>query len=190
MLSCRDARLTGCDDDGRALAAYGMRVTGDVWLDGEFTASGEVSLGSSHVGRTLWLRGKLTAGENELALDAAGAQIAGTFRWAPAEQVTGRVSLDGAAVSELDDDWTSANGFWPTGGRLSVKGFTYDRVGGAHSAKVDQRLEWLRSQYPSAFPGAQAVFATQPYEQFAAVCRRRAGHRSPASRHRQALGPT
>ena len=59
-----------------------MRVTGDVWLDGEFTASGEVSLGSSHIGRTLWLRGKLTAGENELALDAAGAQIAGTFRWA------------------------------------------------------------------------------------------------------------
>ena len=104
MLSCRDARLTGCDDDGRSLAAYGMRVTGDVWLDGEFIANGEVSFRSSHIGRTLWLRGKLAAGENELALDAAGAQIAGTFRWAPAEQVTGRVSLDGAAVSELDDD--------------------------------------------------------------------------------------
>ena len=53
-----------------------------------------------------------------------------------------------------------------------MKGFTYDRVGGAHPATVDQRLEWLRSQYPSAAPGAQAVFATQPYEQFAAVCRR------------------
>ena len=172
MLSCQDARLAGRDDEGRSLAAYGMHVTGDVWLDGEFTASGEVSLGSSHIGGTLWLRGKLTAGENEPALDAAGAQIAGTFRWAPAEQVTGRVSLDGAAVGELDDDWTSANGFWPTGGRLSVRGFTSNRVGGAHPAEVDQRLEWLRSQYPSAFPGAQAVFATQPYEQFAAVCRR------------------
>jgi hypothetical protein len=53
-----------------------------------------------------------------------------------------------------------------------VKGFTYGRVGGAHSATLDQRLKWLRSQCPSAFPGAQARFATQPYEQFAAVCRR------------------
>jgi len=172
MLSCRDARLIGCDGEGGSLAAYGMRVTGDVWLDGEFTASGEVSLRSSHIGGALWLQGKLTAAENEPALDAAGAQIAGTFRWAPAEQVTGWVSLDGAAVSELDDDLTSANGSWPTRGRLSVKGFTYDRIGGAHPAAVDQRLDWLRSQYPSAFPGVQAMFATQPYEQFAAVCRR------------------
>ena len=172
MLSCQDARLAGRDDEGRSIAAYGMRVTGDVWLDKKFMASGEVSLRSSRIGGTLWLQGKLTADENEPALDAAGAQIAGTFRWAPAEQVTGRVSLDGAAVGELDDDWTSVNGFWPTGGRLSVKGFTYDRVGGTHPATVGQRLEWLRSQYPSAFPGVQAVFATQPYEQFAAVCRR------------------
>jgi hypothetical protein len=116
--------------------------------------------------------GKLAAAENEPALDAAGAQITGTFRWAPAEQVTGRVSLDGAAAGELDDDWTSANGFWPAGGRLSVNGFTYDRVSGAHPAAVDQRLDWLRSQYPFAFPGVQARFATQPYEQFTAVCRR------------------
>ncbi len=52
MLSCRDARLTGCDDDGRSLAAYGMHVTGDVWLDGEFTASGEVSLRSTRSSRS------------------------------------------------------------------------------------------------------------------------------------------
>jgi hypothetical protein len=57
MLSCRDASLTGCDDEGRSLAAYGMGVTGDVWLDKKFTAGGEVSLGSSHIGGTLWLRG-------------------------------------------------------------------------------------------------------------------------------------
>jgi hypothetical protein len=39
-------------------------------------------------------------------------------------------------------------------------------------ATVGQRLKWLRSQYLSALPGVQARFATQPYEQFAAVCRR------------------
>ncbi len=52
MLSCQDARLTGCDDKGRSIAAYGMRVTGDVWLDKKFTAGGEVSLRSSHIGGT------------------------------------------------------------------------------------------------------------------------------------------
>lgn len=75
-------------------------------------------------------------------------------------------------MGELDDDWTLANGFWPTDGRLSVKGFTYNRIGGDHPATVDQRLNWLRSQYPAAARDAQAVFATQPYEQLAAVCRR------------------
>jgi hypothetical protein len=111
MLSCRDARLTGRDEDGRSLAGYGARVTGDVWFDGKFTAIGGISLRSARVGGTVWLCGKLAADEHNLALDAAGAQIAGTFRWAPAEQVTGRVSLDGAAVGEIDDDWTSTNGF-------------------------------------------------------------------------------
>jgi len=173
MLSCRGAHLTGRDGDGRSLAAYGMRVTGDIWLDREFIAIGGISLRAARVGGAIWLLGKLAAGEDELALDATGAQIAGTFRWAPGEQVIGRVSLDGASVGELDDDWTSANGFWPTGGRLSIRGFTYDRVGGKPPhAKVNQRLRWLRSQYQSATEDAQSAFATQPYEQLAAVYRR------------------
>ncbi len=133
MLSCRDACLTGRDKDGLSLAAYGIQATGDVWLDKKFTATGGISLRSARIGRKVWLRGKLTADENNLALDLAGAHIADTFQWAPAEQVAGRVSLDGAAVGELDDDWTKANGFWPADGRLSVKGFTYNRVGGCPS---------------------------------------------------------
>jgi hypothetical protein len=172
MLSCRNARLTGRDNDGLSLAAYGIQVSGDVWLDKTFTATGGISLRSARIGRKIWLKGKLAADENDLALDAEAAQIADTFLWAPAEQVAGRVSLDGAAVGELDDDWTSANGFWPTHGRLSVKGFTYNRVGGAHPATIEQRLNWIRSQYPDAAQDAQAEFATQPYEQLAAVCRR------------------
>jgi hypothetical protein len=174
MLSCQNARLTGRDNDGLSLAAYGIQVSGDVWLDKGFTATGGVSLKSARIGRRVWLQGKLAVDENDLALDAAGAQIADTFLWAPAEQVAGRVSLDGAAVGELDDDWTRANGFWPTGARLSVKGFTYTRVGGANAANVEERLDWIRSQYPDPVPvgDTQVVFATQPYEQFAAVCRR------------------
>jgi hypothetical protein len=175
MLSCRNAHLNGRDKDGISVAAYGMRVTGDVWLDGEFTAIGGISFRSAHVGGTVWLRGTLMADKNAPALDAAGAKIAGTLRWAPAQPVAGRVTLDGAAVGELDDAWTSvtkpANGFWPTGGRLSLKGFTYDRIGGEHPATVTDRLGWLRSQYPSV-TDAHVLFATQPYEQLAAVCRR------------------
>jgi hypothetical protein len=172
MLSCRDATLTGRDKEGLSLAAYGIQVTDDIWLDGKFTATGGISLRSARVGKTVWLEGKLAADENNLALDVAAARIADTFRWKPAGQVTGRVSLDGAAVGELDDDWRAANGFWPADGRLSLKGFTYDRVGNAHPATVDQRLAWIRGQYPATAQDTQAVFATQPYEQLTAVYRR------------------
>jgi hypothetical protein len=175
-LSCRGAHLSGCDDDGRSLAAYGMRVTGDVWLDKGFAAAGGISLRSVRVGGTVWLLGKLAADKTALALDATGAQVAGTLRWEPAEQVIGRVILDGAAVGGLNDAWTPvtrpANGFWPTGGRLSVKGFTYDTAGGDHPATIEDRLKWLRSQYQPAAEDPQRAFATQPYEQLAGVCRR------------------
>ncbi len=76
MLSCRDACLTGRDKDGLSLAAYGIQATGDVWLDKKFTATGGISLRSERNGRKVWLRGKLTADENNLALDLAGAHIA------------------------------------------------------------------------------------------------------------------
>jgi hypothetical protein len=61
MLSCRGAHLNGCDREGYSLAAYGIQVSGDVWLDREFTAIGGVSLQSAHVGGTVWLQGELTA---------------------------------------------------------------------------------------------------------------------------------
>jgi hypothetical protein len=193
MLSCRGAHLDGCDRDGYSLAAYGIRISGDVWLDTEpaangegrqFTAIGGISLRSAHVGGTVWLRGNLTAGKDGPALEADGAQIAGTLLWAPGQQVTGRVSLDGAAVGELDDAraWVTspANGLWPADGRLSLKGFTYDRiVGGDHPLPVERRLEWIRSQYHPAAENEPPAFATQPYEQLAAVCRR-AGQESAA----------
>lgn len=176
MLSCRGAHLNGCDREGYSLAAYGIQVSGDVWLDREFTAIGGVSLQSAHVGGTVWLQGELTADKDAPAFDAGGAQIAGTLRWEPAQQVNGRVSFDGAAVGVLDDAsaWkkSPANGFWPADGRLSLKGFTYDRVGGDHLPPVERRLGWIRSQYHPAAEGAPLVFATQPYEQLAAVCRR------------------
>jgi len=140
------------------------------------------------------------ASEGQVALDMARAQVAGAFWWAPTAQVSGRVDLEGAAFGELADDWGegrgSANGYWPTAGRLRLNGFTYDRLGGNHQPPVKQRLEWVRSQYsrykpkPTVLwtngtmappvitsPPARAVgegsrsFTPEPYEQLAKVYR-------------------
>jgi len=54
---------------------------------------------------------------------------------------------------------------------LSLDGFTYGRFGGDQQATVEQRLAWIRSQYPPRAADSQADFATQPYEQLAAVYR-------------------
>ena len=44
-LSCRGAHLAGCDNDGNALVADGIRAGGEgVLLDGGFTAAGAVRL--------------------------------------------------------------------------------------------------------------------------------------------------
>jgi hypothetical protein len=144
QLSCRDARLTGRPDKyGNALHGDGIKVAGDVLLDGKFTAAGTISLAPAR---------------------------AGTLRWAPAKQISERVDLRGATVGELSDDWGGkrANGHWPVGGLLSLDGFTYGRFGGDRQDTVKQRLEWIRSQYQGGQP---AAFATQPYEQLAAVYR-------------------
>lgn len=80
--------------------------------------------------------------------------------------------LEGATVGRLDDDWSSErpNGYWPTGPRLRLDGFSYGRFGGKQQATVEQRLGWIRSQY-QPLGLSRADFATQPYEQLAAVYR-------------------
>jgi hypothetical protein len=178
QLSCRGAHLTGHNHDGDSLVAERVKVSGDVLLDGGFTAAGTISLASAHISASASLRPTALADENKVALDAARAQIAGTLRWAPAAQVSGQVNLEGASVGHLDDDWSGErrNGYWPVGGQLRLDGFTYRRFGGNQQATVGQRLDWIRNQYQGDNPGA---FATQPYEQLAAVYRQ-AGQDSEA----------
>ena len=174
-LRCSGAQLTGADSDGNVLYAYEMKVGGDVYLDGGFTAAGTVSLASAHVGASLHMKPTELADEDKVALNASGAQIGGTLEWAPAEQVRGQVNLQGAAVGELIDDWSGmradANGYWPSGGRLKLDGFTYGRFGAGPQATVDQRLAWIHSQYCHSDTGWHG-YATQPYEQLATVYRK------------------
>jgi hypothetical protein len=174
-LDCSGAQLTGTDNHGNALVADGMKAGRDVFLDRGFSAAGTISLPSANIGASVHLKPMALAGENEVALNAPRAQIAGTLEWAPTGPVSGQVNLEGATVGQLDDDWSDEderpNGCWPTGGRLRLDGFTYRRFGGTQQATAKQRLEWIRSQYRPPARDSTADFATQPYEQLAAVHR-------------------
>jgi hypothetical protein len=175
-LACRDANMNGQDPLGYALIADGVEVSGRVYLDGKFGAAGTILLRSARVGESLGLIPAALAGEDKVALDAANAQIKDQLVWKPAKQVTGEVSLEGASVGQLVDAWSSGrpNGFWPTEGRLHLDGFTYGSLGGfdgSPAAEVEQRLDWIRSQYKHSDTGWQG-FVTQPYEQLSAFYRR------------------
>jgi hypothetical protein len=174
QLNCRGAQITAASEPGGALLATGMTVDGDVLLDKGFTAAGRMSLTSARIGGSInMLPGKLAEDGQEMTFDASGAQITGTLRWAPLTPVGGRVDLEGTSVGEVDDDWSGerANGYWPTGGRLRLDGFTYGRFSGDKQADVEQRLAWIRSQHHPHAGDSQADFAAQPYEQLAAVYR-------------------
>jgi hypothetical protein len=206
QLNFRDAQLTHRDwNTDYALIADGIKVGGSVLLDHGnvlgypgFTAAGTISLQSARIGGSVELREAALTGQGEgtwagqryVAFNAAEAQITGTLTWVPNGQVLGHVNLQGATVGQLEDDWSSGRdgGFWPTGGRLHLDGLTYGRFGGEHQATVEQRLDWIRSQYKPKPTGQEtdtsdppvkkrardgtASFATQPYEQLAAVYRR------------------
>jgi len=178
-LSCSGAQLGGRDKDGDALSGFGMKVGEDVILDKGFTAEGAISLVLARLSGSLHLTAERLAGNQEedlreeISLSASRAQITGTLHWAPAEQVRGQVNLEGATVGELEDDWSGrAKGYWPTDGRLRLDGFTYGRFTGRQQATVEQRLEWLRCQYQTPAKGSAVGFATQPYEQLAAIYRK------------------
>jgi hypothetical protein len=173
QLGCRGAQLTGTDSDGNTLVADGLKVGGDVFLDGGFNTTGTVSLNSTHVDGSVLLAPAALAADEQVALDAARAQISGKLRWAPSAPVSGQVNLEGTCVGQLEDNWTGnrPNGYWPAGGRLHLDGFTYGRFGGARQATVEQRLEWIRSQYQRYARRSPVHFATQPYEQLAVVYR-------------------
>ena len=170
QLSFSGAQLTGTDHDGNALAADGMRAGAGVLLDEGFTTAGTVSLNSARAGQLVLNPARLV-GADEITFDftATEAQIAGVLRWAPDGQFSGQVNLEDAHVGELEDTWTptgaQAHGYWPLAGRLRLNGFSY---GGLGEASVQQRLEWIRSQYEGEKP---AVFAPQPYEELAAMYR-------------------
>jgi hypothetical protein len=170
-LACNGARLDGQDNQGVALLAGGIRASA-LYLHDGFTPAGTIGLRSANIRGSVYLAPERPA-TGVTGLDAGHARIAGTFNWTPPEQVEGQVSLQGAVADRLFDDWSEGrdNGFWPANGRLRLDGFTYQRFGGTHQATVKQRLTWIRSQYRPETGDTATPFATQPYEQLAAVYR-------------------
>jgi hypothetical protein len=174
QLRCSGAHLTGTDDHDNALVATGIKVGAAVLLNKGFTAAGTVSLNSARADRLVLSPAKQPAAkEITFNFTATEAQIADVLQWAPAGQFSGRVNLEDAHVGELEDNWPqageqAAHGYWPLGGRLRLNGFTYGRLG---YASMNQRLEWIRSQYERD-DGKRADFAAQPYEQLADMYRR------------------
>ena len=169
-LILNNAFLIGNDGRDNALYADEIKVDGNVDLMGIF-AVGTVSLKSATVGGDLRLKPLKLAGsrhrvdKDKVALDASGAKIAQELEWEPEAPVHGRVILEHTAVGRLTDNWTgprSESGYWPLNGRLSLDGLTYTTIGGDHSADLNHRLEWIRSQYPDP-PARTTRFAAQPY---------------------------
>ena len=142
-------------------------------LDDEFSAAGTVVPTSTRVGGSVFLESAGLVGGDKDAFTATRAEIATRLRWAPKQPVSGPVNLADATVGQLEDDWSAnrANGYWPTGGRLRLDGFTYGRFCGAPQATGEHRLAWIRSQYQPRAGHNPVDFASQPYGQLASVYR-------------------
>ena len=116
QLICRDAQLTGHDDNGDALVADRMKA-GGVFLDGEFTAAGAIGLLGADITGQLNCRGaKLTGHDDDgdaLVADRmkAGGDVLldGEFTAAGAiglvgADITGQLSCRGAKLAGHDND--------------------------------------------------------------------------------------
>lgn len=205
QLTCRGAKLAGSDNNGDTLAADGMNVSDTAYFDGGFTATGTLSFVAARFGRSVEFKPAELASVDRTALVMTRAHISGSLLWAPAAKISGVVDLEGAVLGELADDWgggrDSANGYWPVAGRLRLNGLTYERLGGYRQPSVQQRLEWVSSQYSqsrrrnakatavwsngimappvrASLPSVQSgsrngrSFAPEPYEQLAKVYRK------------------
>jgi hypothetical protein len=182
-LNCRNAVLAGVTN---AMFAERAKVGGNVIAAKMNVPTGKVSLMGAQIAGSLSLdETKLSGAHAVLDADRVsvggdvllgstsiphgsvafpGAEITGKLQWTSAGQVQGAVDLRYATVGQLEDDWTHPTGCWPTGGQLKLVGFSYGSISSS-DATVEQRLAWIRSQWParkSAHATAAAPAASTP----------------------------
>jgi hypothetical protein len=138
-LACRGAQLTGTDSDGNALDADRLKVGGNVFLDGGFTAAGAVRLGGADIVSQLSCRGaQLTVADNDgNALFADRLRVGGDVFldraftaagvvWVVGADIGGRLSCNGAQLTGTDSDGSALHADrMKAGGDVSFdEGFT------------------------------------------------------------------
>ena len=121
-----------------ALRAMNLEVTGPVHLS-KTKINGEVRLAGSKISGNLDFSGAELSNENGHALNAQRIKVDQRLVWKNVTIKQGAVSLNGAHVTELDDDPEN----WPSNAdALLLDGFTYDRIRGKVSTSPD-RDAWL-----------------------------------------------
>jgi hypothetical protein len=156
-LGCRGAESAGADGDGNDLVVDGMRAGGAVYLDRGFSAAGAVRLSGADIAESL---------------SCSGAHLAGTYGNGNALVAEGMK----AGGSVILDEFTAADGVVLRSARIdgSLSLQSAKLAGDENKVALDttglqQRLEWLGSQPKQPRTAGRARFATQPYEQLAAV---------------------
>lgn len=140
---------------GFSLFARAIRIGAGALFGIGFVAEGSVRISTAQI------TGDLDCRRGVFTEDfvAAGSVVSGSFRWQQlAVPPAGNVDLRRARVGELDDDLAS----WPTGGRLWLAGFSYDRLSDRAPRSPADRVEWIRRQ---------RGYTPEPYQQLAAVYR-------------------
>ena len=165
QLSCSDG--TFCNPGGTALNAQKIETSGSVFLTGEFTAEGEVSLSGVKISGELDCSGGTFRNPGSTALYArnietsAGVFLAGGFVaegtvWLASAKIGGELDLrrgvfkdklvlKHAVVPKLVDEKKCR----PKRGMLFLDGFQYEELADESSVGWEDRLVWLEWQEES-----------------------------------------
>lgn len=184
-LDCNDGQF--CNPKGKALNVDGVQVSRYILLRNGFKAQGEVSLLRASIAGSLDCDASRFCNSEGMALNATGTQVSNGvflrnefkaegkvdftsaviksyFMLTSAETKEMALILNSCHIGTLRDDTQS----WPTEGKLSLTGFTYDKLAREAPQDVKSRLRWLRLQ-------PNDLYSPQPYEQLAKVLRE-SGH--------------
>jgi hypothetical protein len=188
FLDCRGGQFIA-NRETPALAADSVEIGGSVHLSKEFNAKGGVNLRSATIEGNLDCSGGEFVGKSEgkgYALDADSAKIGGSVFFRDNAVINGIVNLTIAHIGN-GLQWKGLKGnnkaslkltfakcevlwhdemSWPEQGNLQLDGFIYDRIEDQSSPDANNQLGWIKRQN-------RDKFLPQPYEQLAAVFRRR-----------------
>jgi uncharacterized protein YjbI with pentapeptide repeats len=141
-----------------ALALDGTIVKQDVFLNGKFTAVGDVSMVGTQVFGDLSIS-DATIGK----LEADRITVKGALHLKNCKDKVKTISLVGASIVVLKDECDS----WPK--NVDLNGFVYDFIEVSHAETAKQRLNWLDAQCGENPDQGPSRFRPQPWRQLQRV---------------------